>query len=317
MRRTVEGSVVVVVGATSGLGCATARAFARAGARLVLVGHDQGRVDAIVDECRSDGLGVVGLAVDVADASAADSIVATAIIEFGRIDTWVNCAAVMIAGSIQETPIAELTRLIDTNVRGVLLASRAALAQFTAQGDGVLINVASLLAMIPNPQVPAYVMSKYAIHGLSLSLHDRRPRTSIRVCSIMPGPLDTPMFERAGNHTGHELRAIPPACSPIRGAASILKCARRPRRTVTIGWAGRLITVAHRLAPATVETIVGNTSGTLLLRRRPAAPGAGGLFEWPGAPRVSGGWRLGRARRRLGDAIGDARIALHARRGRE
>lgn len=80
MRRTVEGSVVVVVGATSGLGCATARAFARAGARLVLVGHDQGWVDAIVDECRGDGVGVVGLALDVADASAADSIVATAII---------------------------------------------------------------------------------------------------------------------------------------------------------------------------------------------------------------------------------------------
>jgi NAD(P)-dependent dehydrogenase (short-subunit alcohol dehydrogenase family) len=192
-----------------------------------------------------------------------------------------------------------------------MLASRAALAQFRSQGSGVLINVSSLLAFLPAPVLPAYVMSKFATSGLTLSLHAAARRTpGIDVCLVEPGPVDTPMFARAANHTGRELRALPTACSPARAAAVIVGCARRPRRRVVIGWSGRVISAAHHVAPATTERVAGAAISRLIVRSTAEAPSSNGLFEWRDRPVVvDGGWRRNRVRRALGDAVGRAVVA--------
>jgi short-subunit dehydrogenase len=185
-----------------------------------------------------------------------------------------------------------------------MLTSRAALATFDEQGRGTLVNVSSLLGIVPNPLVPAYVSTKFAVRGLTLALQQTpRPR-SIAVCLVMPGPIDTPMFTHAGNHTGRPLRAIPPAISSWRAAAAIVACVRRPRRTMTTGFTGWALLIGHRVVPRAVEWGVATYSGFFLTRRGEQADTSGGMYAQVAPGDASGGFRLAAWRRRVGDRFG-------------
>lgn len=296
---------MVVSGATSGVGRATARALAERGAVLVLAARDELALHHVVEECRDRGATAVGVQVDLTEAVTIDHLAETAVSRFERIDTWVNVAAGLLAGEIDEAPLDELDELLATNVRGTLLASRVALAQFRRQGGGVLINVSSVLGVVPNPVVPVYTMSKYAIRGLTLALHHNpRLHPDIRCCLVLPGPMDTPMFDRAANHTGRRLRAVPPACAPERAAAAIVSCAHRPRRQVVVGAIGRLVLIGARVMPGFTERAVAVYSGRMLLHPSPEAETPGDLFASSGLHPVDGGWRRGAVRRRLGASLG-------------
>ncbi|HEX7094677.1 MAG TPA: SDR family NAD(P)-dependent oxidoreductase [Acidimicrobiales bacterium] len=303
--RRLDGSVVVLTGATSGAGRASAHAFARHHARLVLAARDAGALLEVVHECESLGAVAIAVPTDITDEVAIDRLATEAVARFGRIDTWVNAAAVLVIGELDQVPVHELDQLIATNVRGTMLAARAAVRQFRAQGDGVLIDVSSVLGTVPNPYVPAYTMSKFAVRGLTLALHHSSSQhAGIRACVVLPGPLDTPMFVRAANHTGRRPRSIPPACAPERAAAAIVRCARRPKRQVLVGNSARLIALGCRVMPGFTEWAVARYSGTLLLSREPADDTDGGLFGWDGTTSVEGGWRKLALRRRAGSALG-------------
>lgn len=295
----------MVTGATSGIGRATAEAFSHHGTRLVLVARDVDALEAVAADCRTKGSDALVIPVDIADDDAAEEIANRASETFGRIDAWVNVAAVLAAGPLTAAPVEDLRREIDVNVTGTLLASRAALATFERQGAGVLVNVSSMLSVIPNPLVPAYVMSKAAVRGLSLALRQSVwGRGDIHVCVVVPGPVDTPMFEHAANRTGHGLRAIPPAYAPERLAAAIVGCVRRPRRQVTAGVISRSMLAAHAVAPRATEWALGQYSQLLLIRPEEAAAASGNLHAPTDPTEAHGGWRLGAARRRMGEAWG-------------
>src|SRR3954452_17755758 len=196
--RELRNSTIVVVGATSGVGRATALSLASIGARLVVVSRTGPHVDEVVGECRQLGAEAVGVAADISKPADVDRIVEAAVARFGAIDTWINTAAALIVGQLHEQPVDQIEQLIATNVFGTTLTSRAAMTHFHSRQQGVLINVSSLLGVIPNPVVPTYAMSKFAICGLTLSLHQSTwHRSAIKVCTILPGPIDTPMFARA------------------------------------------------------------------------------------------------------------------------
>jgi short-subunit dehydrogenase len=303
----VAGSVVVLTGASSGVGRATALAFAEAGARLVLAARTASALDTLVEECRARGADAIAVPTDVGDPRQVRRLADAAVEAYGRIDTWVNDAAVLVAGVFGDEDVEEIERLVRTNVAGAAYGSRAALAQFRRQGEGVLIDVSSLLGLVPNPLVPTYVMSKFAVRGLSLSLHHLTSAwPGIRVCVVLPGPIDTPLFERAANHTGRRLRAIPPAMAPERVAAKIVACARRPRRQATIGASGHAILVGHRLAPRLTEWAIARAAAALLVRGEEADDTSGELFAGRAAGHRHGGWRRGRLRRKAGEALGRA-----------
>ena len=144
------------------------------------------------------GATVIGVAADISRADDVDRIVAEAVAAFGAIDTWINAAAALVVGELHDQPADDIEQLVATNVLGTALASRAAMIHFRSRGAGVLINLSSLLGVVPNPVVPTYSMSKFAVRGLTLSLHQSTWRRSpIRVCTVLPGPIDTPMFDRA------------------------------------------------------------------------------------------------------------------------
>lgn len=300
--RSFDGQVVVVTGATSGVGRATALGFADLGADLVLVARSPDALAEAAEECRTKGVRhgvqVEVVPTDMGDPAAVERLVRRVLDRFGRIDVWVNAAAVIIAGPFGAEPFAEVRRLIDTNIAGYVLGSRAALAQFDHQDRGTLVNVGSLLGVTPNPLVPTYVMSKFAIRGLTLSLrHQYKNRPGIGIALVLPGPIDTPAFDRAANHTGHGLRPIPPATAPERVAAAVISAARRPRRHVEVGLLMRGLALLVRVWPRLAEWTVAKWSGALITRPQRATSTPGALFDPPVSGRVDGGWRRGGALR--------------------
>ena len=303
--RPIAQSVVVVVGATSGIGKATALALASLDARLVVVARTRTDVDRVVDECRRLGATAIGVAADISRHEDVDRIVSSAIDAFGVIDTWINAAAVLIVGELHRQPVDQIEQLIATNVLGTTLVSRAAMIHFRSVDAGVLINVSSLLGVAPNPVVPTYAMSKFAVRGLTLSLHQSTWRRSpIEVCTVLPGPVDTPMFARAANRSGRPIRAIPPAISPERVAATIVRCVRRPRRQCTTGLTGALIATGMHVLPRFTETFVAQMSARLVFRPGSTPDSTGALGGANVDSSVSGHWRRGALRVRIGDAVG-------------
>ena len=251
----------------------------------------------------------MALPTDITDAEAIERLVSDTVAAYGRIDVWIDAAGVLVAGDLDECPVEVLDQLIATNVRGTMLATRAALAQFRAQGDGLIINFSSILGVVPNPVVPAYTMSKFAIRGLTLCLHHTPGLRGVRVCTILPGPLDTPLFASAANYSGRLLRSVPPSCAPERAAAAVVSCIRRPRRQVVVGLVGHIVVLGSRVMPGLTERAVAIYSGRLLVQREATPHSDGDLFEPHGRRRIDGEWRLNPLRRRAGAALGRALAA--------
>ena len=302
--RDVGDQVVVITGASSGIGRAAALAFAGHGSRLVLAARGRDGLAESERECRERGVEVLAVPTDIADPVALAGLEAAAMARFGRIDVWVQAAAATIAGPLGSEPVTEIRRLLDTNVLGNVLVARTALARFEAQGHGTLVLVGSLLGLFPNPLVPLYSMTKYATRGLALNLRQAvAGRPGVEVCLVVPGPVDTPLFRRSANHTGRRLRAIPPAAAPERVAATIVACARRPRRQATSGVLSHAALALHRVAPRSSEWLVARWSAATITGSAPAPESAGALFA-PMPSQVHGGYRRGRLRRRLGERLG-------------
>jgi short-subunit dehydrogenase len=298
-------TVVVVTGASSGIGRATAHAFAAKGANVVLVARSHDALHEVAVECKQRGGETLIVPADIADDEAMAGVTSQALERFGRIDVWVEAAGVLVAGPFGSESVSEIRRLVDTNIVGTVLGAREALAVFDEQDHGVLIVVSSLLGLVNNPLVPLYSMTKFAIRGLALNLQRFvGRRANIHVSLVLPGPVDTGLFQRAANHTGHQLRAIPPAVSPQRVAAAIVACAERPRHQTTVGVISHVVLVGHRLAPRMTEWAVALYSAATLTRGESQDDTEGWLFRPPDGGVLPHQWRLGAARRVLGDQLG-------------
>ena len=294
-RMRVRDSVVVITGASSGIGRATARAFAKQGAAVVLAARRGEALEEAALECTAAGGQALAVPTDVSDAEAVQELGRRAMAEFGRIDVWVNNAAVTAFAPLEEIPLEDFRRILDVNVMGYVHGARTALPYFRAQGQGVLVNVSSIVASVPQPYTHAYSMSKAAIRALSASLRQElrlEGAQGIRVCTVMPATIDTPFFDHTANYTGRKVKAMPPVYTPERVARTIVKLARRPRREAVVGPMGRNLVLQSKVAPGQVERMMAmQVDRTHLSRTKPAAASHGNLFEpAPGTGSADGGW---------------------------
>jgi short-subunit dehydrogenase len=296
--------VVVITGASSGLGRATALAFARRHARLVLVARGAASLEAVAAECRSRGardLAVV--AGDTTEPATTDRAVDTAVARHGRIDVWVNDAGVTGYGRFWEQPPAEFARVLDVNVQGYANGMRSALRAMLPQRSGVIVNVASILGEVPQPYSAAYSASKAAVIALGRSVRSELSlaKSPVHVVTVLPPTLDTPIFHHAANRSGREVKALPPVFSPEKAVEEIVAAWRHPRtpeRTVTA--AGRTIVRRHRRRPVAFEAAIAGQTLVGQFGRRPAVESTGNLFAASEPPvSVTGGWRRHSIPRRL------------------
>lgn len=280
MPRSLADAVVVITGASSGIGLSSARAMASKGARLVLAARGAGELERARADCAARGAEAIAVPTDVSDEHAVDMLARRAVERFGRIDVWVNNAGVILYGRFEDTPPQAFRRVLETNLFGQLHGARAALAQFRSQGAGVLINMDSVWGRVTSPYVSAYVTSKFAIRAFSeclrQELHDA---PDIHVVTILPQAVDTPIFRRAANFSGREIRQLPFAREPEDIAERIIACAQDPKREVTDRRFGRLLELVVAIAPPLWTRLAPRVFGRLALGRRRAANDYGNLLE--------------------------------------
>lgn len=311
MPRKIRDSVVVITGASSGIGRATARAFAEEGASVVLAARRERPLKEVATECRNLGGRALVVPTDVTDRTAVEELARKAVEDFGRIDVWVNNAAVAFFGRFEEAPYEVYRRVIETDLFGYIHGARAVLPHFREQGSGVLINNASMVARIPQPYTSPYVISKHGIRALGQSLRQELALDGdhdIHVSTIMPATFDTPLFQHAANYTGRAVQAMPPVYPAERVAQTILKNAKRPKREVYVGNAARMMSAQFTLAPGLTERTLATMVDRRHLQEKPEKPTPGNVLEpmeeWTG---VSGGWQgfegTQRRRRALGATV--------------
>ena len=169
---------------------------------------------------------------------------------FGAVHTWVNNAGVSIYGRLTDVPVEDMKRLFDTNVWGVVHGARAAIRHFGTRG-GVIVNVGSIASDLAIPLQGAYTASKHAVKAFTntLRLEVDQAGLPVAVCLVKPSAIDTPFFDHARNYMAYRAEAPPPLYSPDVVARAILRCAERPTREVTVGGAGRAMTLGASLAP--------------------------------------------------------------------
>ncbi|MDQ6918472.1 MAG: SDR family NAD(P)-dependent oxidoreductase [Candidatus Dormibacteraeota bacterium] len=224
-----KNSVVLITGASSGIGEATAMAFAKRGARLALCARRLGRLQAVARRCREAGSPkVTTKRVDVSRRAEARGFVAAALRDFERIDILVNNAGLGWAGPLVEMPEEKARALIDTNLLGVVWTTQAALTAMIAARAGVIINVSSIAGVRATPYSALYSATKHAVAGLSHALRGELSGTGVKVCTVYPAVTASEFFTVSGG------RAVGPVYPATWVANLIVRTARFPRRDAMV-----------------------------------------------------------------------------------
>lgn len=288
----IRGKVVVITGASSGAGRATALEFARRGARLVVAARRERALEELVAECEALGAKAIAVKTDVTDAGAVQHLATEAIRFGGNIDVWVNNAGVLAAGPFTETPVAVHNQVIQTNLMGYLHGAHAVLPYFKQQQRGVLINNISVGGWFPTPYAVGYAASKFGLRGFAEALQGELHHwPHIHVCNVFPAFLDTPGIQHAGNYTGTVLKPAPPVYDPQRVAQTIVSLAAHPKKTTTVGGVATLLRIAHFLVPRISRNVTASFMETYFRQADTIPVTSGNLFQTVDyGTSIHGGW---------------------------
>ena len=252
--KKIEEQVIVITGASSGIGLATAKRAAAQGARVVLAARDEASLQRAVDEIQREGGEAIYVVADVADREAVQQIAARALETFGGFDTWINNAGVAIFGRIEEVALEDARRLFDVDYWGVVHGSLTAVEQLKARG-GALINVGSVVSDRAIPLQGHYSAAKHAVKGFTeaLRMELEEEEAPISVTLVKPSSIATPYPQHARNYMNEEPTLPPPVYAPEVVARAILACAQRPVRDVTVGAGGWSLARTGNLAPRLMD----------------------------------------------------------------
>jgi NAD(P)-dependent dehydrogenase (short-subunit alcohol dehydrogenase family) len=256
--KPVGRQVVVVFGASSGIGRQAALRFAERGAKVVVSARGERGLDSLVREIRQQGGEALAMPADATDFAQVKRVADVAVERYGTLDTWVHAAAVALYAPFERTTPEEWRRVIDVNLNGQAYGAWAALPHLRREGRGALIHISSVEALRAMPLHSAYAASKHGIKAFTEALrvelqHDRVP---ISVTNIMPASINTPLFSKARTKIGYKPMGLPPIYTPNIVTKAILHAAENPVREMICGGSGWMIKTGEQLAPHLMDKML-------------------------------------------------------------
>ena len=278
MSRSGTQRVVVVTGASSGIGRATAHLLTERGFHVVLAARSTEGLRRAQQECPKGSTTVV--ATDCADFAQVEHLFRAAARRTGRVDAVVHCAAVLAYGRFEDLPTDVFDATLTVVVHGTANVARAALHHFARAGGGRLVVVGSLLGKIATPYMSSYVTSKWAVHGLVRCLQiEARQTPGIDISLVSPGGVNTPVYLQAGTYVGRHGRPPPPISSPEQVAKIIARRIERPARETGVGPLNGITVAGFRFAPMVFDRIVTPLMEVGGLSRAQVDPSPGNVFS--------------------------------------
>lgn len=275
--RTLEQQVLVITGASSGIGRETALQLARRGANVVLAARNEEALTQVASEVdRLGGTAHVHVT-DVAERSQVDALADAAVERFQRIDTWINNAAVSLYGNTWELDVDDVERVVRINLLGQIYGMHAALRHMVPSGQGHIINVASAEAWRGTPLQGAYSAAKAGIKGYAeaLRLELAHEGIGVQVSLVLPASMNTPLFTHARSKLGVKPVGIPPIYEPRVAAETIVFVCQHPRSEVVAGGAGKGLVVGERLSPVLMDRMMLRRGGMIFKRQKTTQPDDG------------------------------------------
>jgi NAD(P)-dependent dehydrogenase (short-subunit alcohol dehydrogenase family) len=256
--KPINQQVVALVGASSGIGRATALEFAKRGAKVAVAARSRSGLDSLVDEIHQFGGEAIAIPADVADFEQVKAIADKTVERFGRLDTWVHLAATNVFAPFEQITPVEFQRVIEVSLMGQVYGAMVALPHLRQTGQGALIHVSSVEARRSLPFQSPYSASKHGIEGFldSLRVELQHEGAPISVTNVMPAVINTPFYNKGMTKLGVKPTGVPPYYQPDLVARSILHVAEHPTRDIIVGDVGRILDVLQKLSPHFVDWLL-------------------------------------------------------------
>ena len=278
----VAGRTYVIVGASSGFGQGAALRLGALRANVVLAARRTDLLEEVAAKVRAGGGQALVVTTDVADPAQVEALANAATARFGRIDVWMNIAGVGAMGRFWDVPVADYSRIVDVNLKGVIYGSHAAVRRFLTQGHGTLVNMGSVESEIPLAYHGTYAATKAGVLSLGRSLNEELRHAghgkTIKVATVMPWAVDTPFFQHTANYSGHADR-MAMIDGPEKVVQALVWVSLHPREELPVGWKARAASSAHHIFPDLTERISANIHRAELSRGTPLAPTAGSVHR--------------------------------------
>lgn len=279
-QKAVKDQVIVLTGATSGIGLVTARMAAKRGAKLMLVARNEQSLAVLCEEIKIAGGEAAYVAADVAQEREIGKAAAEAVRVFGGFDTWVNNAGVSIYGNLEDVPAEDSRRLFETNFWGTVNGSLIAARELHKTG-GTIINVGSTLSDRSIPLQGMYCASKHAVKGFtdSLRMELEANGAPIHVTLIKPSAIDTPYKDHAKNYLPTRPENPAPVYAPETVAETILHCAEHPMRDIFVGGGGKALSTLGEAAPRLTDLMMEHAMISTQMTDEPPDRSLEGLYD--------------------------------------
>ena len=257
--KPIENQVVVVMGASSGIGRETALRFAKRGAKVVVAARNEAGLRSLEDEIRALGGEARVVVADVSEFEQVEAVAQSAVEEYGQLDTWVHLAAAGLFAPFDQTEPDEFRRVVEVDLMGQVYGAMAALPHIKREGRGALVHISSVVGKRSAPLQSAYSASKHGVEGFLESLRVELLRDgwdTIGVTNVIPAAINTPFFTKARTKLGVKPKGFPPIYQPGVVADAILYSAEKAPREIVAGGAGKGMLLTQRLSPRLMDAIM-------------------------------------------------------------
>jgi uncharacterized protein len=253
---TLRNGVIIVTGASSGMGRLVALELGRQGAQVVLAARSAKELDAVVAEITAAGGTALGVTTDVTRQADVDQLVERTLERFGRIDALINNAGYGVFAPLEKAEIGDIEGMMDVNYFGTIRCLRAVLPVMRRQGRGHIINVASVAGLVSTPNMGAYSAAKHAVVAATQALQVELHGSPIKCSMICPGPVDTPFFNRADYNQMSRFAKIFGILKPVQVAGLIVHLIDHPRTIRVIPRGFHILAIAYRLFPFLTKRVL-------------------------------------------------------------